>query len=301
MKGTFKTTLGKTLENLIGHQIGEEHIHSDKQGWFYYIPAKSLHPNHPLIMAHYRGPFFVVLPCEDYELLDDGRMSINTYIDNASWSFGYFWGGGSLLNGVYWQPLEEGPGIHNTEKIRHYLTILKCRTQFQSSGYMPSAESCASCPLTSCPFSKYKSEGSSWESEVQEHDVRKDLFNSLRTRISNNFGLNCISCTSNSSSDSVILSPLAGINTVQASIPQEILIDMLYHPDMYNIKATANSLKFEICVPGKTERIAIPNNAGPQFFCDFWQNRKEPQMVEKKTEEAKKFTLWGKFKNFLGI
>ena len=99
--------LSKQVSPLIGHNIGLDHIHTDEAGWYSYIPAKSLQANHPLVLNHYRGPLFMVIPFEDWEVLEKGTVSVQEYVESSIWSFGYYWGGGSILTGVYWQPLEK--------------------------------------------------------------------------------------------------------------------------------------------------------------------------------------------------
>ena len=64
--------LNKKVSEAIGCGIGVNHIHTDFEGWDYYIPAKSLQENHPLILNHYRGPLFMVIPYKDWERLKSG-------------------------------------------------------------------------------------------------------------------------------------------------------------------------------------------------------------------------------------
>lgn len=279
----IKTLFAELVSNKIGHSIGADHIHTDEKGWDYYIPSKKLQKNHPVILRHYRGPLFVVLPFADWKALEQDAMDVKAYIDNSVWSFGYFWGGGSLLGGVHWQPLENGKtGINDTQKISRYLTILKCRTHEYSSGYMPTNEYCSKCSVNHCPFSAYapKSEGASWDNEVIEQDDRILFYTAVKERIQNEFGFKATSCMSHQRGDVICLYASYKADTVEVYLPEDLLIDMLYNPGKHDITRTANSLTFEAGIEchydGDTyissKQVAVPAGAGKEFFYDYWKS-----------------------------
>ena len=231
--------------------IMENQIHTDEEGVFYYIPGKSLLWNHPLIMAHYRGYLFVVLPEHDSVQLMTGAITVEKYIDEAIWSYGFFWGGGTMLGGAHWQPLEDGkPGISNTEMIKRYLTILMCRTYQRSSGFVPDENFCANCHVECCPQSKHqKNIGSSWNREVKEvYDVIT-LAHILQRRIEEIYGLKMIGCfPHNFSQSNIILTRGYKKGTVDVYIPEDLLVDMRYHPGKYNLQQLAEGFGVEVGV-----------------------------------------------------
>lgn len=274
--------LNSVLSNLIGCHIGTDHIHTDEQGWFYYIPKESLQENHPLILNHYRGPLFVVIPVKDMERLKEEVIAVNDYVNNSVWNFGYFWGGGSLLDGIKWQPLEE-KGIHDTQKIARYLRILLCRTSTHSSGYVPDEKHCSSCLIQRCPYSRYKFKyaGSSWRNEVTERDDRIALYSAIKERVEKRFGFNVNSCMVNSLTETVCIFPHHYKDTVEVYLPQALLIDMMYNPGKYDTEKVAEELKMEIGVPWhyegekfvEAQRYEITEVTTTESFYEIWKEQ----------------------------
>lgn len=160
------------LGDLIGQPISVDNIQPSTKGRFYYAQAPKV--GAPLLLHHYRGPFFIDIHPVDFESISSGKVSAHEYITSSNWQVGYFLGGGSMIGGGYYQPLDLVG--HNAE-VRRYLQILSCRGYHISCDYMPSETNCANCPVENCPFSKYK-EGN-WDAEMHEPDSRRDLFEAL--------------------------------------------------------------------------------------------------------------------------
>ena len=131
------------LSELIGQPIGLDHIHPTTKGRFYYTQAPKA--GAPMLLHHYRGPFFIDIHPDDFESLSSGKISVHEYITSATWLVGYYWGG----NGGYYQPLDI---ISRQNEIRRYLQILSCRGHFNACHYMPSETKCANCFVENCPF-----------------------------------------------------------------------------------------------------------------------------------------------------
>lgn len=163
------------LSELIGQHIGLEHIHSSTENRQYYIQAPKA--GAPMLLHHYRGRFFIDMHPDDFESISTGKISAHDYIMSANWQVGYFWGGGSMIGGGYYQPLDL---VGRKDDVRRYLQILACRGGKNSHGYMPTEENCSNCSVKNCPFSNYK-EGN-WDAEISESDPRIYLFNALRER-----------------------------------------------------------------------------------------------------------------------
>ena len=163
------------LSELIGQHISLDHIHPSTEGRYYYIQAPKA--GAPMLLHHYRGPFFIDIHPDDFDALTSGKVSAHDYIASANWQVGYYWGGGSMVGGGYYQPLDL---VGRRDEVRRYLQILSCRGYRHSCGYMPSEKNCADCSVENCPFSKYK-EGN-WNAEMHEPDPRRELFNSLCER-----------------------------------------------------------------------------------------------------------------------
>ena len=269
--------MSEVVSSKIGLTIGPDHVHTDENGWVYYIPAKSLHEWHPLVMKHYRGPFFIVIPHKDWNLLEQQIVSVEDYVENSTWSFGYYWGGGSVLGGVQWMPFEE-KGIHEREKINRYLTILSCRTSRRFSGYLADEQKCAQCSVKNCPFSRFH-QNASWDNEVKELDDRILLFKAVKERIQNRFGLEATLCL-NQENNSIWIFPSYKKGTVTIRLPEATLIDMLYNPGKYDTDEVANSLKLEAGISWQyvngefipPKRVDIPEGADAKFLYDCWKD-----------------------------
>lgn len=312
----WKKVFGNKMAELTGFYIGSDHIHSDEDGWYYYIQKKSLLEKHPLLLNHYRGPLFVVIPYKEYYELENGTMDPEQYIDEAFWSFGYFWGGGSMLGGSFWQPLEEGTGIHNKEVVNRYLRILSCRTSRNSSGHLANEETCTKCPVQKCPFSRFpvKNENASWDNEVKEHDYREDLYLAMKERISEELNLKAFSPICYDGENALLIPNVIESECCSLYLPVSLTNDILYHPGDRDWKKIAQSLKFELGVFWKEERIIIGDECEvpkSEFCRNFWsafgitdqwykkdEQEEEPEEVQEDTQEKENFAT--KMKNFFG-
>lgn len=302
-KATYKQELSKQITALIGYHLGEDHIHNihaDGSGWHYYI--QSLKPGYPVLAMHYRGPLMLALPYDDYCKLEAGEITAEQYIQESHWNYGYYWGGGGLLSGAYWQPLEKETGIHDTERISRYLHILSCRTDLISSGYRPTEEQCQKCKLdaTNCPFSPLNETGAWEKEEVQERDDRQKLFKAVIQRVEAELGFktghvmshgrgscsncNCSFKTSDAMScgcggDEILLFPGYEPNTVQVYLHKDTLNDLLYHPgalDSKELKMLAESMKIILGIPWQPDwATPLPDEVtDKRAFClNFWGDR----------------------------
>lgn len=257
----------------------------NEDGFFYYIPKGSLQEFHPLLLVHYSAmpgethPLWIVVSNKDWELLEQDKISVQEYIDNSTWNYGYFWGGGSMLGGSRWMPFEE-KGIHDTAKIGRYLTILQCRTARRSSGYLASEAQCSNCTVKNCPFSRFNNINS-WDNEVPETDDRIDAFNAVAKMLSDRFGLKTVKCHNTSHENVVEVYPGFDKNSVEVYLPTNLLVDMLYHPGKYDIDELVHSLKLTAGIPWHydqnqqfvaAQHIDVPESANIEFLLDYWKD-----------------------------
>lgn len=274
----WRDEFSRKMCELTGHCVANYNILSDENGWYYYIQAKSLVSNHPLLMNHYRGQLFVVIPFEEYRKLEEGTINPISYIENAYWSIGYYWGGGSMVGGVFWKPLEDTTGIHNKELVNRYLYILACRTHKKSSGYMTPEEQCFKCPVKQCPFSNCpeKMNGASWENEVKEHDYRRDIFAAFAKRAKSELDLELRGLICHSGDTALLIPDSCRKDTCKLYLPVALNNDILYHPGNRNWDEVAASLEIELGVlfdnqkrARITDELPLP---APEFCRDFWKS-----------------------------
>lgn len=293
MTKNFKEEMAEKISELIDYRLGAEHIHAikaDGSGYYYYIQA--LRDGYPLLAMHYRGPLMLVLPYADYQRLENGEVSVDSYIDESHWNYGYYWGGGSPIGGAYWQPLEETTGIHEKEKISRYLRILSCRTMRRASGYNPSPENCAACQLieTGCPLSPCNQTGN-WENEVEEVDYRLKLIDAVAQRIRDELGFEPVSWRAHlGERKSLKLSPGFLPNEVQISLPAEILNNLLDQPGERDWEELAQNFEIILSRVCSESSVILPkDNLHPREVClDYWGDE-----MQTEAHEPKKFSTFG--------
>lgn len=244
MNTIFMQELSSIVSERLGYHLGADHIHSDDPGYYYYI--QKLQPGWPLLMMHYRGPLMLVLPHADFQRLEAGEVTAAEYVNEARFSYGRYWGGGSLIGGGYWQPLEDEPGIHDRARLSRYLHILSCRTFYRSSGYRPSAENCQTCPLNqaTCPFSDCNQTGD-WAQEVQEPDMRVNLYKAITNRLQLELKLEACGLYSHGGDPKEVwLVPGFKKDTATIYVNDRLLNTLLYRPEERDWEDMAASLTF---------------------------------------------------------
>ena len=295
MNDTFKVELSTQLQSLIDYPLSKDNIHDDT-GFFYYIQA--LTPGRPLLMIHYRGPLMAVLPEADYQRLGNGELSVEEYIANSFWNFGYLWGRGDLLSGVYWRPLESEVGIHDTARINRYLNILGCRTLKNSSGSMPSPNCCKQCKLdeTKCPFSPANQFGD-WKNEVQELDGRVALFSAIDERLQKEIGFKVtVTMSYHGNRNELLLFRASKLGTVMSYVSATLLNDLLYYPGERDWAAIAQSLDITLGICWETGRASLNSfNGDKHTACLTFWGISEPAPQQQKSQHCFWRRLLGMF------
>ena len=202
----------KELTMITGQEITSENVWPENTSRYYYTPAPE--KGQPLLLNHYRGPFFVDIHPDDYEDIKNGVVSPQEYIRKAQWLVGYDWGGGSMITGGYWQHLD----IFD-EKVKDYLHTLQCRGRIRAAGEIPSDEKCANCPAKgNCRVARLKVEGLGslltggvYAKEYGEYDPRINFFESLsrsfKEKVPEGYCLRGFFCSENVEDDQIVLTP----------------------------------------------------------------------------------------------
>ena len=254
------------LSAIVDQYIGLDHIHISPEGRFFYTQAPL--PGSPLLLHHYRGPFFVDIHPDDLEKIMNGVVPAHDYILQANWLIGYSWGGGSMIGGGYYQPFDI---VNRQDEVIRYFKILSCRGNRRASGYMPSKENCDGCSIRNCPFSMYKD--GNWENELQEYDPRMDLFRALKKLFEEDFpgytfeGFSC----SKIPDDQIILSPCGHYSadhpyaftvSVSENVVRGLLMRTITPPDW---EKYAMSFTLQICTPDNHFCEVTPENIRKAF------------------------------------
>ena len=250
------------LGEIVDQPIGLDHIYISVEGRTYYIQPPKV--GAPMLLHHYRGPFFVDLHPDDYNRIVNGEISAHEYILSANWLIGYYWGGGSMIGGGYYQPFDI---VGRKEEVRRYFKILSCRGNWISSLYMPSEAKCAACPLENCPFSESK-EGD-WEKEMPEVDLRVDLLKRLIRRFEQEYSgytLRGMHCGAGIPDGTIVLNPnwhesedepYSFMVCISSSVIQSLL---MHEIEMESLEEYVGKVKFQIVlIEGEEVDVTLEN------------------------------------------
>ncbi len=238
-------SLNAMVELHTGCKIGEQYITTDRFEFSSnYIPVGSLQPGKPVIISHYVGIRMIFIPHTDWDALNQRAITVEDYVNNSVWNYGYYWGINALhYGGVYWQPLENGKtGINDREKVRRYLTILRCRAHEKYRNESPMMIWCSDCYLEKCPMSVIhrKKLDASWEDEVKERNVRHELYEAVAYMLKERFDLEVcgfgVSKQFDNYPNNVYLHAGFSKGTVKLFISQAMFIDMMYRPEKYDVE-----------------------------------------------------------------
>ena len=293
MNESVAEVLNRELEQLTGCKIGVENIKTDKSGSFNHIPSGSLLRGRPLILSHFVGRLFVILSYKDWEDLSRGKVPVWRYINDSIWSYGYYLAGPSLKDNLFWQELEGGRrGIHDTEKIQRYLTIMQCRVKQKHLDKLPNEAHCADCTQKCCPMSNFKPKkrGASWKNEVQERYVRVEFQEALEKMLMQKFGFRLASLQTDEAyndtqefctfRENLYLFPGFVPGTVRVVVSEKLMIDMLYHPQKYGVVETVERAMLIAAVtpydsktrkPKPVQYMNIVHNTTVAELNKFWE------------------------------
>ncbi len=251
--------LSAVITEKSGLYVGPDHIHESNRR-HYYIPK--FNKGDAFFGHHYRGPFFVDIPKEDWIKLAKGEITPEEYVDSTRWFFGYYWGGGSMVGGGYFTPLECTAGIHDKEKIRRIMKPFSCRGCYLASGYRPSESECMLCDVTYCPYSAVAEKTVGETSELANlPDNRYDFFKAVNDFIEKEYGykLHGMCCGDAIPVDHIRLYPNYGERTFELYISDEYVKELLCNPKVagFNWDREVEAMKIFVCKPHVGERKLI--------------------------------------------
>ncbi len=287
--------LSVIVSELIGMMIGVDQIRTDANCWLHYhIPTRCLQTGYPIVLRHQKGPLSMIIPDMDMKRMESGEISVEEYVNNSIWSFGFFCPGPSFVESIYWTVIEREGGIHDKKKINRYLTILGCRSAFLNMGWMADKRTCRECSVKNCPMSRF-SGNHSWEGEIKERDERNLFYKTVKNRIEKDFGFVVENCMLQKG-HSILLIPSQTLNPHKVGITvylnDSLMVDLLYHPRKTDFAKLANELPMKACIPfqynPETESIIpskyidVTDETDAKQICDFWRaDERSRKFVEK--------------------
>lgn len=220
----WKESFASLISDMIGYPLKVEDIHSDEVGWGHHIMQKSLLCNFPLLLIHYCGPLFAVIPYRDYERLENGVIDPKDYIDKSRWCYGKYLGSGDILTGVFWKPLEICTGINKKEKISEYLEYLGSKHDVLK--------------------------------EITDKDYRQSLFKEMEINVRAELNLNITNLWCYDGKNALIIPSPSKKDDVALYLPTFVMNELLYFPGERDWKEYARYLNFELR-DGKSEKRYI--------------------------------------------
>ncbi len=294
-------SLSRIVSDKIGMVIGVERIRTDANCWLHYnIPTRGLQAGYPIVLRHEKGPLSMIIPDVDMKQMESGEISVEEYVDNSIWSFGFFWPRPTFLESTYWTVIEKEGGIHQRETINRYLTILDCRSDFLNKGRMASKRTCKECSVKGCPLSRF-SGNSSWDGEIKERDERNLFYRKVKSRIERRFDFvveNCMLQKGNS----ILLLPSQTINPKKVGITvylnDALMVDLLYHPEKTDFEKLAEELPMKALIPFQynfeleaimpSKSLPITDETTEDEIRDFWCADARCRKLVKKLDEQEK-------------
>lgn len=256
MTDMFREEFAKEISEKVGHRFDFTEIGSDEHGKYFYFCEKSFQPNHPIIVAHYRGGFWCLLPYKEFHEIEAGKITPKAYIDQAFWSYGYYAGGGTLIGGSFWTPLEKTSGITDKALVSKFLSVMECIARGQYNKDCTQCEKCAFIGL-----------------EDKMHDYRVDLFKSLKDRAKVELDLELRGLMCYEGETAYLLPNQYRKDEASINLPISLLNDILYHPGDRDWGEIAKSFKWELGVIGEEDSIIIGDELtvpASEFCRNFW-------------------------------
>ena len=227
------TILAEIISDKTGLPIDPQNIFQATRH-FHYIPETD--PGKPLILyyCYYLGNSFEVeINSDDWYNLKSGNVTPEDYVNNSNWYYGYLWDGGTIITGGYIQALENRAGIHDKEKILRYMTIISCRGDFLSNGYIPSKDGCFDCPVKDCPYSAMKKHHLPMFVNILEaFDNRLAFYNAMKHYLKDEFGytINGMCCSEGIDKGEIVLYRNVGERTFELYLGDSMIKELFYTP-----------------------------------------------------------------------
>lgn len=230
MNTTWKKDFAESVAQKIGFYIEPERVTLAKRRDIYLPEADEWHPT---VLCCRDGALTVDVPKKDFHRLENEEISIEDYINQSHWLYGFFVGfNATIMKGAFITPLERKPGIHDKDKIWRFLKITFCRIEHDEDSFMPSIRKCHPCKLKNCPVSRYKSSYGNYAAEPGMIDNRWDLLSSISHRIHEEFGflINRIYPMEDLEDKNMVLLPYDKKDMFDVYVSDSLIRSILYHP-----------------------------------------------------------------------
>lgn len=307
----FTKELSERLTEQIGYPLRAENVIHDHPGIEGYVTE--LKPGYPVMIVLGRTSeaghslLTLIMAEEDYHRLEKNEINVDQYINESYFHYGYFKNGGQLTD-IYWRPLENDPGIHDTARVNRYLRQLNCYEQRRLLRHCRiSSDMCAECALAteSCPYPSLDlADGVA--SEILGPDRRKNLFDAVHNRVVKELGFDVYTLGAHHEAKNELhLYAGSEPNSAIVHVSWTLINEMLYRPDIeHNWQDLVDSLKL-VCRLHRDPEIHFEIDLGTiekhlvciMFWADeFVLPQKKSAPKDELGDEYEKDSYW---KNFL--
>lgn len=285
----WKNEFAEVITQRLGHAVTSRNILSDENGFAGCIVAKSLESNAPLMLVINRyGDMVVIIPYKEYETLEKEVISPVDYVSKAVWNYGWYidqFDSPDNVESIFWQPVEKKPGMNDLRMVRTYISQVKCKLQERITGHEADEEKCSICRLEKCSYAKVssKAENVNTALEVKEKDYREQLYDAIKNRIKDEFGLEIISISQHEGGNIRLIAEPDSYEEVHLSVSAKTHNYILYHPTYRNWKQYAKSYQVELGTTAGSTRVLVRDNVeNPAEYC----RKKFAEMFALEAEKA---------------
>ena len=230
MNTTWKKDFAKIVAHKIGYYIDPDRVIESKRRSFYLPEADE---GHPTVLCCRDGMLTIDVPKEDYDKLENEEVSVEDYINQSHWLYGFFAGlNANIMKGAFIAPLESEPGIYDKDRIWRFLKIMFCKMEHEKDSFLPTIRSCAKCSVRHCPVSRYKDNYGNFTNEPGMIDSRWDLLAAISNRVHKDFGylINRIYPNEDLDDNEMILTSYDKRDSFDVYVSDSLIRNILYHP-----------------------------------------------------------------------
>ncbi len=239
------------MSDRIGHEVLSENVHSDELGWKGYIPSGGILTELPVLLCDEQGKIHALISALTYKHMTEGQITVDKFVNESFWHYGYYHGGSDIFNAIFWRPLEgnDAIGIINCRKVKRFFDKLVKKNVSQRE-----------------------------IDRVCQYDYRKIYAEEIKKCIWNFFGFVVseffVHYYDAGLENTVLLKPSKNICAVDVYLSYQILIQLMYYPGLIDCVDLAHRAKFELCGTYNNKRQELPKLcADPFTFCtEFWKD-----------------------------
>lgn len=93
------------MSDRIGHKVLPENVHSGEFGWKGYIPSGGILTELLVLLCDEQGKIHVLISALTYNHMTEGQITVDTFVNESFWYYGYYHGGSDIFNVIFLETL----------------------------------------------------------------------------------------------------------------------------------------------------------------------------------------------------